>query len=406
MSLMFQNLPRSISHLHLQPFHSRAWLYLAVILALAWSAQGVFAQGGRGGPPPVISPEVGADGKMTFRLRAPNAREVRLSGGDIPGVGNGEMIRGSNDVWEVTLGPVKPGAYRYTFNVDGLAVVDPRNPATSESNANVWSLAVVPGAEFVDERQAPHGVVGEVHYFSKSLNQFRRMHVYTPPGYEKGAAKYPVFYLLHGASDSDDSWTSVGRANFILDNLIAEKKAAPMIVVMPAGHTSRAVFGPRAGGNPPRDEFAEDFNQDIQPYIESHYRVRTDRASRAMAGLSMGGAQTLNIVIPRLGDFGYFGVFSSGVFGITGGRGGSSLSQGPAWIERNKAALENAEARKGLKLAWFGTGRDDFLLETSRATVEMLKKNGFDVVYRETDGAHTWMVWRDYLHEFVPQLFQ
>jgi enterochelin esterase family protein len=152
------------------------------------------------------------------------------------------------------------------------------------------------------------------------------------------------------------------------------------------------------------DEFAEDFMKDIVPYIEKNYRVRTDRKDRAMAGLSMGGGQTINIGIPNLEKFGYLGVFSSGVFGITGNRGGQQ--QGPSFEERHKEILEDAKLKDGLKLFWFATGKDDFLVETSRATVEMFKKNKFDVVYKETEGAHTWIVWRDYLNEFAPQLFQ
>src|SRR5213075_2117669 len=163
---------------------------------------------------------------------------VRLSGSDIPGVGQGaEMTKGTNGVWEITLGPIGPGAYRYNFNVDGVSVIDPRNPATSESNNNVWSLVNVTGADFLDTKDVPHGAVSAVTYYSKALRRFRRMHVYTPPGYESGKGRFPVFYLLHGAGDSDDAWTTVGRAGFILDNLIANKQAKPMVVVMPAGHT-------------------------------------------------------------------------------------------------------------------------------------------------------------------------
>jgi enterochelin esterase family protein len=349
---------------------------------------------------------------VTFRILAPKAGSVRLSGGDIPGNGPGaEMTKGTNDVWEVTLGPVPPGAYRYNFNVDGVAVIDPRSPAISESNNNVWSVVYVPGSDFMDTRDVPHGSVAAVTYHSKSLDRFRRMHVYTPPGYETGKGKYPVFYLLHGASDCDDSWTSVGRASFILDNLIAAGKAKPMIMVMPAGHTRASGFGlpPSTSTNrPPADEFIQDFTHDIMPYIEKNYRVHNDRKSRAIAGLSMGGGQTLNIAIPNLEKFAYFGVYSSGVFGITGrGRDGAPLANsGPSWEERNKEALDNAKAKKGLKLVWFATGKDDFLIETSRATVAMLKKHGFDVVYKETSGGHTWLNWRDYLNEFAPQLFQ
>ena len=172
-------------------------------------------------------------------------------------------------VWEVTVGPTPPGAYRYKFLVDGLAVGDPRNPAASESNATTWSLVYVPGSDVSDAKEVPHGAVAEVFYPSSTLKRTRRMHVYTPPGYEKGNASYPVFYLLHGASDSDDSWSSVGRAGFILDNLIAEGKAKPMIVVMPAGHTGPQRPRQPAGSSERLvDEFGDDFAKDIRPYVE------------------------------------------------------------------------------------------------------------------------------------------
>jgi enterochelin esterase family protein len=212
-----------------------------------------------------------------------------------------------------------------------------------------------------------------------------------------------VFYLLHGAMDCDDSWSSVGRAGFILDNLIAAKKARPMVVVMPAGHTGPFTFG---RGGLPMDEFVRDFNGDILPYVEKNYRVYTDRQNRAIAGLSMGGAHTLSIAFPQLEKFAYIGVYSSGVFGIAGGgMGGPAAQGGPSWEEQNKEKLDNADLKKDLKLVWFATGKEDFLIETSRATVDMLKKHGFDVVFKETDGAHTWINWRNYLNEFAPQLF-
>jgi enterochelin esterase-like enzyme len=387
---------------------------VGLLAALSSLAQAPAPRGRGPQGPQVVSPEVAADRKVTFRILAPNAQAIRLSGGDIPGNGRGaEMTKGTNGVWEVTLGPIDPGAYRYNFNVDGLPVIDPRNPATSESNNNTWSLVYVPGSEFSDTKDVPHGAVSMVTYYSKTLGRFRRMHVYTPPGYESGKGKFPVFYLLHGASDSDNSWSSVGRAGFILDNLIAEKKAKPMIVVMPAGHTRATMFrrseAPTnsATARPPVDEFVQEFLTDIMPHVEKSYRVQTGREHRALAGLSMGGGQTLNIGIPNLEKFGYLGVFSSGVFGITGGgRGGSATNATPTFEEQHKAVLENAKLKKGLKLFWFGTGKDDFLVETSRATVAMFKKHGFDVVYDETAGGHTWIVWRDYLNDFAPKLFQ
>jgi enterochelin esterase family protein len=299
------------------------------------------------------------------------------------------MKKAENGVWETTVGPVPPGSYRYNFNVDGVSVIDPRNPATSESNENTWSLLHVPGADFMDTKQVAHGGVTRVPYYSTSLGRYRRMHVYTPPGYELGRDRFPVFYLLHGAGDSDDSWTSVGRAGFILDNLIAAKKAKPMIVVMTAGHT-----GPSAA----RESFADDFTKDVMPYVEKSYRVLTGRAARAIAGLSMGGAQTLDIAFAHPGKFAYIGVFSSGAV-LGGGQSGD-------WEAAHQAGLTDPGFKKALKLLWLSTGVDDFLIENSRGTVEMFQKRGFNPVFKESAGGHTWINWREYLNEFAPLLFQ
>ena len=359
--------------------------------------------------PQVVSPETAADRHVTFRILAPKAEAVRLAGGDIPGNGPGaEMTKGTNGVWEVTLGPIDPGAYRYNFNVDGVSVIDPRNPATSESNNNVWSLVDVPGSDFMDTREVPHGAVAAVTYYSTTLQRFRRMHIYTPPGYQSGRGKFPVFYLLHGAGDCDDSWTSVGRAGFILDNLLAAGQVKPMIVVMPAGHTRPFGFGRAGGGRGQPDEFVQDFLNDIMPYVEKNYRVYTDQKHRAIAGLSMGGSQTINIAIPHLEKFAYVGVYSSGIFGILGAGPGARSNQpeGPSFEEQHKVVLDDPKLKKGLKLFWFSTGKDDFLIGTTRATVDMFKKHGFQPVFIESPGAHTWINWRNYLDQFAPQLFR
>jgi enterochelin esterase-like enzyme len=374
-------------------------LWVGGIAVIAMSAA-LHAQ--RPTPPPVTSPEVGTDRRITFRVLAAKAQLVKLAGSDLPGIGQGlEMKLGTNGIWEIALGPVAPGSYRYHFNVDGVSVVDPRNPKTSESNDNTWSLVHVPGADWQDTRDVPHGAVAEVTYWSETLGKFRRCHVYTPPGYESGSAKYPVFYLLHGAFDSDHSWSTIGRAGFILDNLIAAGKAKPMVVVMPHGHTGP--FG--AGRGSMSGEFEPDFLKDLMPLVEKRYRVLGDRKNRAIAGLSMGGAHTLNIGVPNLERFGYLGVFSSGIFGIIQ-RPGAPAPQGPTFEERHRTVLDDARLKKGLKLFWFATGKDDFLVETSRKTVGMFREHGFDVVYRETDGAHTWDKWREYLNEFTPLLFR
>ena len=367
-------------------------------VAICTAPTGIWAQAGRGGPPRLVSPEVASNGDVTFRIRASKAQSVRLESSDISNLGQrAQMTKNSNEVWELTL-PVKPGAWRYNFNVDGVTVDDPANPATSESNEYIRSLLYVPGADFMDTKDVPHGAVAQVAYYSSTLQRFRRLHVYTPPGYESGKGRFPVFYLLHGAMDCDNAWSTVGRAGVILDNLIAAGKAKPMVVVMPAGHTGPNRMGGSFGG-----DFENDFLKDIMPFVEKRYRIKTERGSRALAGLSMGGAQTLNIAMMRLDQFAYLGVFSSGVFGITGGRGGMNM---PDFEPRNLATLDNPALKKGLKLFWFATGKEDSLITTTRATVDMLKKHNFNVTFKETDGAHTWINWREYLNEFAPQLFQ
>jgi len=395
----------------------------------ASSAAAPAVQPGRGAAqgPTVTSPEVRRDRRVTFRILAPAAQKVELrSPGDIPGVGGRgaalpQLTKNADGIWEATFGPLPAGAYRYVFVVDGLTVVDARNPATSQTNTTVYSLAVVPGSDLFDTKNVPHGAVAAVHYNSTALGGIRRMHIYTPPGYETSRDRYPVLYLLHGAGDVDDSWTSVGRAGFILDNLIAASSAKPMIVVMPAGHVNGA--GAALGGSVPvaaaegipgigsgPDPFANDFMTDLMPYVEKNYRVLTDRQSRAIAGLSMGGNQTLNIAIPHLDKFAYIGVFSSGI--ISAGRGAApsadtaSAPFAEAWEKQHLAALDNAANKRGLNLMWFGTGKEDFLIATTRSTVELLKKHGFKPVFVESEGAHTWLNWRDYLSTFAPQLFQ
>jgi len=370
--------------------------YLAAVgaLFLLLVAGPVCAQETR--PAPVVSPEIAANGDVSFRVRAPEAESVALtSGGDFAVVPNGglPLEEGDDGLWQVTIDALAPGAYRYRYAIDGVSTMDPSNPHTSESNGNAWSLVYVPGAEFMDTQNVPHGAVAQVTYYSTALERPRRMTVYTPPGYQRGYGEYPVLYLLHGAMDSDDSWSTVGRAGFILDNLVATGAAVPMVVVMPHGHTG--AFSMERGLQ--LEAFVSDFQSDIKPYIEANYRVRTDRAGTAIAGLSMGGAQTLEIAIQDLAEYAYVGVFSSGVF---------SIAQDTSWQEKYGDKLGDASLRAGLNLVWFSTGSDDFLIDTSKATVGMLRENGFDVVFEESTGGHTWINWREYLNKFAPQLFR
>lgn len=390
-------------------------LTFAALIAstLAKTAVGQDSTGLPAAPPQVTSPEIHEDGRISFRIFAPKADSVRLGGTDVPpdpaavaadpraAFMGRPMNSTAQGIWEITVGPLQPGAYRYHYVVDGVNTVDPRNPATSESNENAWSLVHLPGAAFMDTRNVPRGAIAEITYYSSSLKRFRRMHVYTPPGYESGKGQYPVLYLLHGAMDSDDSWTTVGRAGFILDNLIADGNAQPMVVAMPAGHT-----GPYTWGSPlSLDDFVSDFTGDVMPLIERHYRIKGDRRHRALAGLSMGGAQTLEIGPANLEKFGYLGVFSSGVFDLPG-QERTPGSGKPPWTERYAAELSDEAAREGLQLFWFATGKDDFLLNYSRATVATLRDLGFEVEYVETDGGHTWENWREYLNVFAPRLFK
>jgi enterochelin esterase-like enzyme len=365
----------------------------------AWAQEATRTQ-----PPDFTSTSVSADRKVTFRVFAPNAKKVSLVSSDIPALPQSglSMTQSDSGVWEATTDAVAGGAYRYHFAVDGVSVIDPRNSTTSESNSNAWSLVTVEGSNYSDLKDVPHGTVGQVRYFSKSLNRFRRLHVYTPPSYETGTESLPVLYLLHGAFDCDASWSTVGQAGSILDNLISEGKAKPMVVVMPMGHTGPLVFGPQGNFQKQMEEFVQDFQKDIKPLVETRYRVRNDRKSRAIAGLSMGGAHTMDIAFADLSQFAYLGVFSSGVFGM---ERGTESGPGANWLASHKPAVEDPELKKDLKLIWFATGKQDFLMGTTKATVNELKRLGFEVTFKETEGGHTWLNWREYLHEFAPKLF-
>jgi enterochelin esterase family protein len=369
----------------------------ACVTALVSFAGPVLAQP-PAAPPPVVSPEIAPSRDVTLRVRAPAAARVDLvSGGDMAAIPFGAglpLSKGADGVWQAMIPNLDSGAYRYRFSVDGVPTGDPSNPLTSQSNGNAWSVFYVPGAAFMDAQRVAHGAVADVIYYSNVLGRERRMHVYTPPGYERGRDTYPVFYLLHGATDNDDSWSTVGRAGFILDNLIAAGDAQPMIVVMPDGHTGRFAMG---GAPLDSTEFVREFTNDIKPYVERTYRASTGRAATAIAGLSMGGAQTLDIALGNLADYGYVGVFSSGVFGI---------GQSTAWEDVHRAQLDDAALKRGLELVWFSTGKDDFLIDTTRATVAMLERHGFDVDYEESSGGHTWINWREYLNELAPRLFR
>jgi enterochelin esterase family protein len=342
----------------------------------------------------LTSPVIGADGRVSFRLFAPKATEVFVRTEGPAPFANQPLVRGDSGVWGVTA-QVPPDLYIYWYEVDGVPVVDPKNNRPRVNMSTVRSLLDVPGSasEFFAEKAVPHGQVAAIHYQSTALGVPRRMHVYTPPGYTTGSTRYPVLYLLHGAGDNDQSWLMAGRANFIFDNLIAASKAKPMIVVMPAGHTP----APLAGAPPNPNAFASDVLSDIIPYVERNYRTLPGRQHRAIAGLSMGGQQTLNIGLTNLDKFSQLGVFSSGWFGQDGAAN---------FARNNTALLSDPKLNDRIRLFWLATGKDDFVMPSTKSSLAMLDQHKVRYTYKETDGGHTWPNWRAYLNEFTPLLFR
>lgn len=341
------------------------------------------------GPPPVRSPEVAADRHVTFRIRAPKATEVAVAG-QWPN-GRSLMTKGTNDVWSVTVGPIDPGVWEYSFQVDGLAMVDPGNPAIKPMREPRTSILHLPGEPplIFDFQDVPHGVVHQHTYRSKALGRLRNVDVYTPPGYDSQAgARYPVFYLQHGSGDNQSTWTVHGKAHWILDNLIAKGQAKPMVIVMMDGHAAIG-GGPGAQSNNTA-LFERDLLEDVMPFIESNYRVKTDAANRAITGLSMGGGQSLTIGLNHLDQFAWVGGFSSAV---------SKEAIAPALQD------PNASNHK-LKLLWIGCGKDDFLLSRNNDFLAVLKEKGIHHEFHLSEGGHTWPVWRKYLAELAPRLFQ
>ena len=346
-------------------------------------------------PPRVVSPEVrGHD--VTFRFRDPNAQKVMLSR---EGTRPVPMERGEDGVWSLTVGPLDPDFYGYSFVADGVGRVDPVNPLIKPNLLGTTSMVHIPGEGLTWEvADVPHGKVHHHFYRSAVVGDDRDFFVYTPPDYDaSGKRRYPVLYLLHGFSDDASAWTSVGRANFILDNLIAQGKAKPMIVVMPLGYGAPEILqrGP-AVQNPEvwqRNimQFREALLKEVIPQVEKQYRVLTNRDSRAIAGLSMGGAESLYTGLNTLDRFAWVGGFSSG-----------GLAQDVAANFPNLTA----DANRQLRLLWIACGTDDRLIDANRKLREWLTSKDVKHTDIETPGAHTWMVWRRNLSSFVPLLFQ
>ena len=345
--------------------------------------------------PQPISPEVDADRMVTFRVRAPNATNVTVTG-EWPGAK--AMTNDTRGNWSVRFGPLAPELYGYSFNIDGFQTLDPGNPAVKPARSPRTSILEVPGNppllhEF--NPNVPHGTVREHWYQSKSLGKRRSLHVYTPPGYDQSRKDLPVMYLLHGSGDNDATWAALGRANVIMDNLIAAKKAKPMIVIMTDGHAFVPTPGPSATNAENRGRsmkaFESDLLGDVMPFVESNYRTINKRESRAIIGLSMGGGQSLHVGLNHLDKFAWVGGMSSAV---------------PGTNDIASVFTDPKATNKKLKLLWIGIGRDDFLLNRNKPFDEALTASGINHTFKVTDGAHQWPVWRKYLAEFAPLVFQ
>jgi enterochelin esterase-like enzyme len=349
-------------------------------------------------PAPIVSPEVHADGSVTFRLPAPNAVEVKLG---LEGAEPLPMKKDDRDEWSVTTAPLAPDYYGYEFIVDGVRMLDPSNHLLVPNLLTPGNAVHVPGPLSLpwELNDVPHGEVHHHFYKSAVAADERDYYVYTPPGYDPAAKKtYPVLYLLHGFSDDASGWTAVGHANVIIDNLIAQGKAKPMIVVTPLGYgTMEFVHRAWDAWNHAglRDtnfkKFSEALLTEVMPRVESEYRITKDRNARAITGLSMGGSESLLTGLNNLDKFSWIGAFSSG--GI------------PDDFQKDFPALD-AKANQQLHLLWIACGTEDHLIKVNRDFREWLKTKGVKATEIETPGMHTWMVWRRNLAAFVPLLFQ
>jgi len=350
-------------------------------------------------PPPLVSPEVQADHRVTFRFRAPNAKEVSVA---IEGMERPlRMEQDERGFWTVTSDPLAADYYGYSFIADGVGQFDPSNHVVKPNFLYRASEVHVPGwASLAWEiADVPHGEIHHHFYKYKVVGDDRGFFVYTPPGYDpRGKQTYPVFYLLHGYSDDASAWTAVGRANVILDNLIAQGQAKPMLIVMPLGYGEPKILEPNSGAFRDRgltdrnfDKFREALLTEVIPQVEAAYLVKKDRDSRAIAGLSMGGAESLLTGLNTLDKFSYVGAFSSGGFAPE--------------FDKQFPALD-AKSSQQLHLLWIACVTEDRLIEINRNFRAWLAGKGVKHADIETPGMHTWMVWRRNLIEFAPLLFR
>jgi len=352
-------------------------------------------------PPSFVSPEILTDNRVTFRILAPKASEVTLRGEWMEGADKLVLVKDDKGLWSgTTPAPLRPDVYSYTFSVDGVSVVDQRNGSIKPGLRSTASVIDIPGpgVEYHALKDVPHGVVSEQWYMSPVTKALRRVHVYTPPGYDaKKKTTYPVLYLLHGSGDTDREWSAFGRANWILDNLIAAGKAKPMIIVMPFGHL--ATEGPQRGQN--TKMFGEDLLNGVLPFVETRYRIARKRESRALAGLSMGGAQTLAVGLKNLDKFAWLGVFSMGAYGSSSTAGAAGFAK-----EHEAEFTDAAKTNAQLKLFWIACGKSDFLWKSANDLHGLLDEKQIRHTWVVSDGGHVWFNWRRYLNDFAPLLFR
>ena len=363
--------------------------------------------------PRVVSPEIQKDNSVIFRLRAPEATSVKLGGTMNAGYAQLDMTKNADGIFEIKIDAPKPDMYVYTFIVDGVTTIDPSNNVVVRDGSHIESRLMIPGklTDLFDSQNVPHGNVTAVWYPSPVFGISRRMVIYTPPGYEQSSKSYPVLYLLHGGGGDEEAWTSRGRANYILDNLIAQVKVEPMIVVMPNGSIGHpAAPNERSYSADTQTTNAMDFNSmnsgkyeeslanDIIPFIEKNYRVIKDADHRALAGLSMGGLHVTNTFMAHPDWFAYINVMSSG------------------WFISDKEMYENGDKRlaeiapkfnKTVKYLRFTQGGpEDIAYKNGLAMLEVFKKNNIKYEFSEMPGGHSWNVWRKDLKDFAPKLFK
>jgi enterochelin esterase-like enzyme len=348
----------------------------------------------------LVTPEVHSDNSVTFRFRAPSAKQVKLAREGLPE--QLPMQKDESGIWSVNSPPWPPDYYGYSIIADGARSIDPYNPLLKPNLLSTENMVHIQGPPSLpwELNDVPHGEIHHHFYHSAVANDDRDYYVYTPPAYDPAAKKtYPVLYLLHGYSDDASGWTSVGRANVILDNLLAQGKAKPMIVVMPLGYGTMEMVRVGWGGifNHPEvreqnlTKFRETLLTEIMPKIEIEYRVSKDRQSRAIAGLSMGGSESLLTGLNNVDRFAWIGSFSAG--GL------------PEPFDKDFPSLDT-KATQQLNLLWIACGTEDRLITPNRNFREWLKSKGIQHTDIETSGMHTWMVWRRNLAEFAPLLFR